>query len=54
MSEAENPQRKKTMISVRVWEDEYLAFKAKCHEERTTPTAIINRLIREYTKRDIF
>ena len=42
--------REKRLISIRVWADEYEAFKSQCRNERTTPTALINKFIREYPK----
>ena len=42
--------RKKTMISVRLWEDEYELFKEICRELRTTPTAKLNEYVRETGK----
>lgn len=42
--------RLKQKISINVWEDEYQAFKKKCLEERTTPSAMINAFIRNYEK----
>ena len=42
--------REKTMISVRVWADEYELFKQMCRELRTTPTAKLNEFVRETGK----
>lgn len=44
-------EREKRKITLVVWKDEYEAFKTTCHSERTTPTALINKFIREYPKK---
>lgn len=44
----EKKVRAQRKISVNVWADEYDVFKQKCHDERTTPSALINKFIREY------
>ena len=43
-------EREKQLVSIRVWRDEYEVFKKRCRDERTTPTALINKFIREYPK----
>lgn len=40
-------EREKQLVGFRAWKDEYEAFKSICHDMRTTPTAQLNRLMRE-------
>jgi hypothetical protein len=44
-------KREKQLVSFRAWSDEYKAFKALCHEWRTTPTAKLNEFMREMVEK---
>lgn len=41
-------EREKQLVGFRAWVDEYKAFKEICRELRTTPTAQLNAMMREF------
>ena len=45
-------EREKQLVGFRAWADEYKAFKEICHELRTTPTAQLNAMMREFISKN--